>query len=57
MYCHVCLLFVSLQRYIEYEDLQEQERKDLQSRVLLLEAQRRQSELKFKNYAYQSECC
>ncbi|KAL2078004.1 hypothetical protein ACEWY4_025689 [Coilia grayii] len=41
------------ERYIEYEDLQDQERKELQSRVLLLESQSRQNELKFKNYADQ----
>ncbi|KAI4904753.1 hypothetical protein NFI96_025112 [Prochilodus magdalenae] len=41
------------ERYIEYEDSQEQERKELQSRVLLLEAQTRQLEFKTKNYADQ----
>nr|XP_055031592.1 C-Jun-amino-terminal kinase-interacting protein 4 isoform X2 [Misgurnus anguillicaudatus] len=41
------------ERYIEYEDSQDQEKKDLQSRVLLLEAQTRQMELKIKNYADQ----
>uniref|UniRef100_A0AAR2L409 C-Jun-amino-terminal kinase-interacting protein 4 n=1 Tax=Pygocentrus nattereri TaxID=42514 RepID=A0AAR2L409_PYGNA len=41
------------ERYIEYEDSQEQERKELQSRVVLLEAQTRQLELKTKNYADQ----
>lgn len=41
------------ERYIEYEDSQDQEKKDLQNRVLLLEAQTRQMELKSKNYADQ----
>ncbi|XP_057213947.1 C-Jun-amino-terminal kinase-interacting protein 4 isoform X3 [Triplophysa rosa] len=41
------------ERYIEYEDSQEQEKKDLQNRVLLLEAQTRQMEIKTKNYADQ----
>uniref|UniRef100_A0AAY4EV24 C-Jun-amino-terminal kinase-interacting protein 4 n=1 Tax=Denticeps clupeoides TaxID=299321 RepID=A0AAY4EV24_9TELE len=41
------------ERYIEYEDSQDQERKDLQSRVLLLEAQSRQTEMKTKNYVDQ----
>ncbi|XP_051770256.1 C-Jun-amino-terminal kinase-interacting protein 4 [Ctenopharyngodon idella] len=41
------------ERYIEYEDLQEQDKKDLQTRVQLLEAQTRQMELKTKNYADQ----
>ncbi|XP_043085906.1 C-Jun-amino-terminal kinase-interacting protein 4 isoform X4 [Puntigrus tetrazona] len=41
------------ERYIEYEDSQEQEKKDLQSRVLMLEAQTRQMELKTKNCADQ----
>uniref|UniRef100_A0A8C2CAA7 C-Jun-amino-terminal kinase-interacting protein 4 n=1 Tax=Cyprinus carpio TaxID=7962 RepID=A0A8C2CAA7_CYPCA len=41
------------ERYIEYEDSQEQEKKDLQSRVQMLEAQTRQMELKTKNCADQ----
>ncbi|XP_051958405.1 C-Jun-amino-terminal kinase-interacting protein 4 isoform X1 [Xyrauchen texanus] len=41
------------ERYIECEDSQEQDKKDLQNRVLLLEAQTRQMELKTKNYADQ----
>ncbi|KAF4106953.1 hypothetical protein G5714_012943 [Onychostoma macrolepis] len=41
------------ERYIEYEDSQEQEKKDLQSRVQMLEAQTRQMELKTKNGADQ----
>uniref|UniRef100_A0A8C2JYP3 Sperm associated antigen 9 n=1 Tax=Cyprinus carpio TaxID=7962 RepID=A0A8C2JYP3_CYPCA len=41
------------ERYIEYEDSQEQDKKDLQNRVQTLEAQTRQMELKTKNYADQ----
>ncbi|XP_016348582.1 C-Jun-amino-terminal kinase-interacting protein 4 isoform X2 [Sinocyclocheilus anshuiensis] len=41
------------ERYIEYEDSQEQDKKDLQNRVQMLEAQTRQMELKTKNYADQ----
>ncbi|XP_030629108.1 C-Jun-amino-terminal kinase-interacting protein 4 [Chanos chanos] len=41
------------ERYIVYEDSQEQEKKDLQCRVVLLESQARQLELKTKNYADQ----
>uniref|UniRef100_A0A673ICM8 C-Jun-amino-terminal kinase-interacting protein 4 n=1 Tax=Sinocyclocheilus rhinocerous TaxID=307959 RepID=A0A673ICM8_9TELE len=43
------------ERYIEYEDSQEQDKKDLQNRVQMLEAQTRQMELKTKNYADQSK--
>ncbi|XP_062331186.1 C-Jun-amino-terminal kinase-interacting protein 4 isoform X5 [Osmerus eperlanus] len=41
------------ERYIVFEDSQEGERKDLQSRVLGLESHTRQLELKTKNYADQ----
>ncbi|XP_048088695.1 LOW QUALITY PROTEIN: C-Jun-amino-terminal kinase-interacting protein 4 [Alosa alosa] len=41
------------ERYIELEDLQEHERNELKGRLVLLEAQSRQSDLKFKNYADQ----
>ncbi|MCJ8738358.1 hypothetical protein PDJAM_G00034870 [Pangasius djambal] len=41
------------ERYMEIEDLQEQERKDLQSKVTMLEGQTRQLELKSKNCADQ----
>ncbi|XP_060795611.1 C-Jun-amino-terminal kinase-interacting protein 4 [Neoarius graeffei] len=41
------------ERYMEIEDLQEQERKELQSKVTTLEGQTRQMELKTKNYADQ----
>ncbi|NXI23372.1 JIP4 protein, partial [Sterrhoptilus dennistouni] len=39
--------------FIEFEDSQEQEKKDLQTRVEALESQTRQLELKAKNYADQ----
>ncbi|KAI5103038.1 C-Jun-amino-terminal kinase-interacting protein 4-like, partial [Silurus meridionalis] len=41
------------ERYMEIEDLQEQERKELQGKVTTLEGQTRQMELKTKNYADQ----
>ncbi|XP_036399735.1 C-Jun-amino-terminal kinase-interacting protein 4 isoform X5 [Megalops cyprinoides] len=41
------------EKFIEFEDSQEQEKKDLQSRVETLESQARQLELKTKNYADQ----
>ncbi|XP_059509584.1 C-Jun-amino-terminal kinase-interacting protein 4 isoform X2 [Stegostoma tigrinum] len=41
------------EKFIEFEDSQEQEKKDLQIRVELLESQTRQLELKAKNYADQ----
>ncbi|XP_069056135.1 C-Jun-amino-terminal kinase-interacting protein 4 isoform X2 [Pleurodeles waltl] len=41
------------EKFIEFEDSQEQEKKDLQSRVETLESQTRQLELKSKNYADQ----
>lgn len=41
------------EKFIEFEDLQEQEKKDLQSRVEGLESQTRQLEHKAKNYADQ----
>uniref|UniRef100_A0A2I3G909 Sperm associated antigen 9 n=1 Tax=Nomascus leucogenys TaxID=61853 RepID=A0A2I3G909_NOMLE len=41
------------QKFIEFEDSQEQEKKDLQTRVESLESQTRQLELKAKNYADQ----
>ncbi|XP_043571110.1 C-Jun-amino-terminal kinase-interacting protein 4 isoform X4 [Chiloscyllium plagiosum] len=42
-----------IQKFIEFEDSQEQEKKDLQIRVEVLESQTRQLELKAKNYADQ----
>ncbi|XP_012892181.1 PREDICTED: C-Jun-amino-terminal kinase-interacting protein 4 [Dipodomys ordii] len=42
-----------LKKFIEFEDSQEQEKKDLQTRVESLESQTRQLELKAKNYADQ----
>ena len=44
-----------VQKFIEFEDSQEQEKKDLQTRVEALESQTRQLELKAKNYADQSK--
>ncbi|XP_029456515.1 C-Jun-amino-terminal kinase-interacting protein 4 isoform X2 [Rhinatrema bivittatum] len=41
------------EKFIEFEDSQEQEKKDLQTRVEILESQTRQLELKAKNYADQ----
>ncbi|OCT60749.1 C-Jun-amino-terminal kinase-interacting protein 4 isoform X2 [Xenopus laevis] len=41
------------EKFIEFEDSQEQDKKDLQSRVESLESQTRQLELKAKNYADQ----
>uniref|UniRef100_W5MYQ3 C-Jun-amino-terminal kinase-interacting protein 4 n=1 Tax=Lepisosteus oculatus TaxID=7918 RepID=W5MYQ3_LEPOC len=41
------------EKFIEFEDSQEQEKKDLQGRVETLESQSRQLELKAKNYADQ----
>ncbi|XP_062976279.1 C-Jun-amino-terminal kinase-interacting protein 4 isoform X2 [Elgaria multicarinata webbii] len=41
------------EKFIEFEDSQEQEKKDLQIRVEALESQTRQLELKAKNYADQ----
>ncbi|KAM3921960.1 C-Jun-amino-terminal kinase-interacting protein 4 isoform 3-T3 [Leptodactylus fuscus] len=41
------------EKFIEFEDLQEQDKKDLQVRVDVLESQTRQLELKAKNYADQ----
>ncbi|XP_073435930.1 C-Jun-amino-terminal kinase-interacting protein 4 isoform X2 [Dendrobates tinctorius] len=41
------------EKFIEFEDLQEQDKKDLQLRVELLESHTRQLELKSKNYADQ----
>ncbi|EPQ08983.1 C-Jun-amino-terminal kinase-interacting protein 4 [Myotis brandtii] len=43
----------ALRKFIEFEDSQEQEKKDLQTRVESLESQTRQLELKAKNYADQ----
>lgn len=49
------ILFFFYQKFIEFEDSQEQEKKDLQTRVESLESQTRQLELKAKNYADQSK--
>ncbi|XP_035168373.1 C-Jun-amino-terminal kinase-interacting protein 3-like [Oxyura jamaicensis] len=51
---HPCLLFFFLiQKFIEFEDALEQEKKELQIQVEHLEFQTRQLELKTKNYADQ----
>ncbi|KAL6034035.1 hypothetical protein STEG23_009814, partial [Scotinomys teguina] len=49
-----CLCGAYTMKFIEFEDSQEQEKKDLQTRVESLESQTRQLELKAKNYADQS---
>ena len=49
------LCFLIPQKFIEFEDSQEQEKKELQLRVEALESQTRQLELKAKNYADQSK--
>lgn len=49
------IFFLLYQKFIEFEDSQEQEKKDLQTRVESLESQTRQLELKAKNYADQSK--
>lgn len=49
----VCLLFG--QKFIEFEDVHEQDKKDLQSHVDRMESHSRQLELKIKNYADQSK--
>uniref|UniRef100_A0A8C8K5R3 C-Jun-amino-terminal kinase-interacting protein 4 n=1 Tax=Oncorhynchus tshawytscha TaxID=74940 RepID=A0A8C8K5R3_ONCTS len=41
------------ERYMVFEDSQEMEKKDLQSRLVLLESQTRQTELKTRNYSDQ----
>lgn len=52
-WCHVPS--GSLQKFIEFEDALEAEKKDLQRQVEGLELQGKQLELKAKNYADQSE--
>uniref|UniRef100_A0A8C9NQ79 Sperm associated antigen 9 n=1 Tax=Serinus canaria TaxID=9135 RepID=A0A8C9NQ79_SERCA len=49
----VCAHSQETSKFIEFEDSQEQEKKDLQTRVEALESQTRQLELKAKNYADQ----
>lgn len=53
----VCLpsCFSFEQKFIEFEDAHEQDKKDLQSHVDRMESHSRQLELKIKNYADQSE--
>lgn len=55
----VWLMFVSMfppQKFIEFEDALEAEKKELQTHVESLELQGKQLELKTKNYSDQSEC-
>lgn len=47
--------FCNLQKFIEFEDALEAEKKDLQIQVEFLELQGKQLELKTKNYSDQSE--
>lgn len=46
---------MSKQRFMEFEDTHEQEKKDLQNHVDRMESHSRQLELKIKNYSDQSE--
>lgn len=61
MFCIKCqwvqqnCVCVCVQKFIEFEDTHEQEKKDLQSHVDRMESHSRQLELKIKNYADQSE--
>lgn len=48
-------MFVFRQKFIEFEDALEADKKDLQVQVEFLELQGKQLELKTKNYADQSE--
>lgn len=50
-FCALC----NLQKFIEFEDALEAEKKDLQIQVEFLELQGKQLELKTKNYSDQSE--
>lgn len=54
---HPCFLLwlFPVQKFIEFEDALEQEKKELQIQVEHLEFQTRQLELKTKNYADQSK--
>lgn len=49
-------MFAFYQKFIEFEDSLEAEKKDLQIQVEFLELQGKQLELKAKNYSDQSEC-
>lgn len=46
---------VPVQKFIEFEDTHEQDKKDLQNHVDRMESHSRQLELKIKNYVDQSE--
>lgn len=50
-----CFFFFLEQKFIEFEDAHEQDKKDLQSHVDRMESHSRQLELKIKNYADQSK--
>lgn len=50
---YFCVL--SEQKFMEFEDTHEQEKKDLQNHVDRMESHSRQLELKIKNYSDQSE--
>lgn len=52
---HIHLASVFYQKFIEFEDALEAEKKDLQIQVEFLELQGKQLELKTKNYSDQSE--
>lgn len=49
------IFFCLLQKFIEFEDTLEAEKKELQIQVEVLELQGKQLELKAKNYSDQSE--
>lgn len=49
------IFFCFLQKFIEFEDTLEAEKKELQIQVEVLELQGKQLELKAKNYSDQSE--
>ncbi len=51
----ICCFVFCEQKFIELEDSQEQEKKDLQNHLESLSSHSRQLELKIKNYADQSK--
>lgn len=51
----LCFVFFFGQKFIEFEDAHEQDKKDLQSHVDRMESHSRQLELKIKNYVDQSK--
>lgn len=52
---HVCYCVLHEQKFIEFEDSQEQEKKDLQNHMERMNSHSRQLELKVKNFADQSK--